>query len=98
MSEPSGPDAFTVDVFVGPDAQLSPAVRTALEELARALNEEAETGGFVFQPNLQVGGLAQSGVAGVGAGGAAGAGAGCGNRCVIMICSMRARFPGMAVG
>ena len=102
MEETVGPDELRVEVVLGPDVQLSAAVRAALEDLARALDDEAgagdEVAGFAFQPGLQVGGLARPGAAGVARGGAAS----CvvnfvpGEPCTIHVCLSKAGFTGGA--
>jgi hypothetical protein len=98
VAEAVGPDELKVEVVVGENVSVTPAVREALDNLARALNEEMgmqdEVAGFVFQPGLQVGGLSQPGASGAPGAGPTSA-VGGGGSCVIHYCSMKARFPGM---
>ena len=103
MAETVGPDELRVEVFAGENVQVSGAVRDALDNLARALNDEMEmqqeVAGFGMQPGLQVGGLAMPSAGGMaGAGGAGGsdlAAVGCGNLCIIRIHCKLSGIPGI---
>ncbi len=100
MAETVGPDELRVEVFAGENVQVTPAVRNALDELARALNEEmesqSEVAGFMFEPSLRVGGLSSAGAGATG--GTAGSDlttAGCGNLCIIRIHCKLSGLPGI---
>ena len=100
MAETVGPDEIRVEVFAGENVQVSGAMREALDNLARALNDELElqeeVAGFALQPGLQIGGLAMPSAGAVGgAGGSDLAAAPCGSRCVIRITCKLSTIPGI---
>lgn len=101
MAEAVGPDELRVEVMAGENVQVTPTVREALDNLARALNEEieaqSEVAGFAYQPGLQVGGLSRSGGIATGTAGsdAMGTAAGCNTLCIIRITCKLSGLPGI---
>lgn len=54
--EPASPDSVEVRVSVGSEAELTPRLREAIENLAEAIAEETEVGGYLADCNLSCGG------------------------------------------
>ena len=55
LIEPTGPDSVEVQVRVGAEAQLTPRLREAIEQLAEAVAEEDEVSGYQADCTLSCG-------------------------------------------
>ena len=48
------PDEVNLNIAVGKDAKISPAIREALEHLANVLGEQDEVSGYMYCPDVSV--------------------------------------------